>query len=212
MKRKFVLSLGRSDTARHGLLWGALTALGLLLGATVALATSKDGIFPTADQVGGQVFTEPLKPGTEFPTDFPVYDSSGKPVDLGKMIHGKKTVLAFFISAAPVSVAEVRKLQDFIKKNAPHVQQLNLNADTVGVALEGGPAKAIAATARTLKVIEHEQGIKNLYIAPNDALDPKGLSNRLGFRGLPTVFVLNANGTVQKVFVGPHNWTKQDLG
>lgn len=212
MKRKSVLSLGGSETAQRNLLWSALAALGLLLGTTVALATSKDGIFPTADQVGGQVYTEPLKPGTMFPTDFPVYDESGNPADLAKMIHGKKTVVAFFISAAPASINEIKKLQDFIKKNAPHVQQLNLNADTVGVVLQGGPGKAIAATARTLKVIEREHGVKNLYVAPNDALDPNGLSNRLGFRGLPTVFVLNENGTVQKVFVGPHNWTKQDLG
>jgi len=211
MKRNDTVSLGGSKTARRGLLWSVLTALGLLQAATVALATSKDGIFPTADQVGGQVYTEPLKPGTKFPTDFPVYDASGNPADLAKMIAGKKTVVAFFISAAPASIDEIKKLQNYSKKNAPHVQQLNLNADTVGVVLQGGPDKAIAATARTLKLIEREHGVKNLYIAPNDALDPNGLSNRLGFRGLPTVFVLNASGIVERVFVGPHNWTKKDL-
>lgn len=177
-----------------------------------ALADSKDGVFPSADQVGGQVYVEPIKIGSAFPTDIEVYDASGQRADFGKLIKGKKTLVAFFISAAPVSVSELKKLQDFQSHNAPSVQILNLNADTVGVALEGGPGKAIAATSKTLNLIRKENGLTNpMYVAPNDALDPKGLSNRLGFRGLPTIFLLSAGGTVEKIFVGPQQWKKGDL-
>jgi len=189
---------------------GALAAIGLLaLSSACAFATSKDGIFPSADQVGGQVYVNPIKPGSSFPTDYPVFDLASKPVDLGKLMAGKKTVIAFFITAAPASVRDLKKLQDFMQANEPGVQLLGLNADTVGVALESG--KPIEATARTLRIYEQEQKLKNLYVAPNDALDPKGLSNRLGFRGLSTVFVVKPDGVIEKVYVGPQNWKKGDI-
>jgi hypothetical protein len=193
----------------HGIKY-ALSAIGfLVLASTCAFATSKDGIFPSADQVGGQVYLDPLKVGTRFPTDFPVFDLSGKPVEIGKLIAGKKTAVAFFITAAPASVADLKILQDFARVNAPGVQVLGLNADTVGAALESG--KPLEATVRTLRIYEKEKQLKNLYVAPNDALDPNGLSNRLGFRGLPTVFIVKADGTIENVFVGPQNWKKGDI-
>lgn len=191
--------------------WFAIGLLGLQLsGSLLAVADSKDGVFPSADQVGGQVYPEGIKVGDAFPTDIDFYDADGKKVDFGKVIQGKRTVVAFFISAAPVSVNELRKLQDFVKKQAPGVQILNVNADTVGVALEH--TNPIASTAKTLKVIKKEQGLTNpMYIAPNDALSPSGLSNRVGFRGLPTIFVLRADGKVEKVFVGPQQWKRGDI-
>ena len=172
-------------------------------------ATSKDGIFPTAAEIGGQVYIEPVKVGSRFPTDFDVFDLSGKKVEMAKLIAGKKTVVAFFITAVPVSVDGVKKLQDFARVNAPGVQVLGLNADTVGVALQGGTP--VDATARTLSHYERERKMTNLYVAPNDALDPKGLSNRLGFRGLPTIFVISADGTIEKVFVGHRDWKNGDI-
>lgn len=199
---------------KRSLLFAALllSGIGMESGVGVAFADSKDGVFPSADQVGGQVYTEPLGVGSKFPTDFDVFDAQGKRVDLAKLVAGKRTVLAFFISAAPVSVHELRNLQNYIGASDKKVQVLNLNADTVGTALEGGPAKAIAATARTIQLIQREQGLTNpIFIAPNDALSPLGLSNRLGFRGLPTIFVLNAQGVVEKVFVGPQQWKRGDI-
>jgi hypothetical protein len=50
-----------------------------------------------------------------------------------------------------------------------------------------------------------------MYVAPNDVLSPKGVSTRLGIRGLPTSFLLSANGTIEKVFVGPQDWKKGDI-
>lgn len=189
-----------------------LAGLGADVGIGTALADSKDGVFPSADQVGGQVYTEPLKVGEKFPTDFDVFDAQGNRVDLSKLVAGKRTVLAFFISAAPASVRELRNLQNYVSSSGKKVQVLNLNADTVGVALEGGPSKAIAATAKTIRLIQNEQGLTNpIFVAPNDALSPNGLSNRLGFRGLPTIFVLNAQGVVEKVFVGPQHWKHGDI-
>lgn len=189
-------------------------AFGIFLSqfSSPVFADSKDGIFPSADQVGGQVYVNAIRPGVRFPTDFDVFDLDGKKVDLEKLIKGKRTVLAFFISAAPVSVSELRNLQDFTAKNAPGVRVLNINADTVGVALEGGPSKALGETIKTMRVIKKEHGLVNpLYVAPNDALSPKGISNRLGARGLPTIFVVDAQGTVEKVFVGPQKWKKGDI-
>lgn len=190
---------------------GKLVAASLALAPAYALSTSKDGIFPTAEQVGGQVYISPVKPGTPFPMDIDVFDLASKRVDLRQLVGGKKTAIAFFITAAPASVDGLKKLQDFAQANAPGVQVLGLNADTVGVALEGGGDKAVEATARTLRVYQQERKLKNLFVAPNDALDPKGLSNRLGFRGLPTIFVVKPDGVIEKVFVGPQNWKKGDI-
>lgn len=183
-----------------------------LLAAGSALADSKDGVFPRAEQVGGDVFPKSLGAGQKFPTDFDVYDENGRKTDLGRILNGKKSVVAFFITAAPASITEVRKLEDFARANAPGVQIVPINADTVGTALEGGPAKAIPATVQTARFVKKENGFSNpVYVAPNDALSPKGLSNRLGFRGLPTFFVLREDATVEKVFVGPQQWKKGDI-
>lgn len=202
------------------LAWGALgrpslaavCGLAGLLAAGSVLADSKDGVFPTAEQVGGDVFPKGIGIGQKFPTDFDVYDENGNKVDLSRLISGKRSVIAFFISGAPASINEVKKLEQFVKTNEPGVQVFSIHADTVGTALEGGPSKALQATIRTAKLVHKEHGLMNaVYVAPNDALSPKAISNRLGFRGLPTVFVLKADGTVEKVFVGAQNWKKGDI-
>lgn len=178
--------------------------------SSAAMADGKDGVFPTADQVGGEVYPDPIKVGAKFPTDIEIYDISGKAADFNKLVTGKRTVLVLFISAVPVSVNELRKIQDYMAKNSPATQVLALNTDTVGTALMG--VSPIESTARTLKVIKQERGLTMpMYVAPNDALSPVGLSNRLGFRGLPTIFVLNTKGFVEKTFVGPQNWKHGDI-
>lgn len=181
------------------------------LAAGAVFADSKDGVFPTAEQVGGDVFPKGLQPGDQFPTDWEIYDEKGAKVNLAQAIKGKRSVIAFFISAAPVSVEEMKKLDKFIGRNSK-TQLLMVNADTVGSALTGGPATTIKATVRTVNVLKRENGIKNaMYVAPNDALSPSGLSNRLGFRGLPTVFVVNAAGKVEKIYVGPQQWKRGEI-
>lgn len=176
-------------------------------------ADSKDGFFPSADQVGGQVFRDPLPIGTHFPTDFAVYDMGGQRADLSQIVSGKKTAIAFFVVAAPASVVELKKLQDFASEHAPQVQVLNLHADTVRADLTGsGPSKAVEATIRTLAVALKEHSLRTpTFVAPNDTLSPNGLSNRLGVRGVPTIFILGVDGKVQNIFIGPHDWKPGDL-
>lgn len=186
-------------------------ALALYAGG-YAQADSKDGIFPTADQVGGEVFPKGMQPGDPFPTDWELYDDTGKQVDVDKLIKGKRSVLAFFISGVPVSVAELKKLQSASKGNASDAQLLFINSDSVGTALTGGPKQQLSETVRTVNIIKREEGIDTpMYVAPNDALSPEGLSNKLGFRGLPTVFVVDAEGKVEKIYVGPQDWTKTSI-
>lgn len=175
-----------------------------------ALADSKDGIFPTADQVGGEVYPQGTQAGDTFPTDWEIYSEDGKKLDVSKLINGKRTVLAFFISSVAVSVDELKKLQAASKTGDSEAQLLFVNADLVGTGLLGGDR--IKETARTVRVVKREQGIKlPMYVAPNDALDPKGLSNKLGFRGLPTVYVIGADGKVENVYVGPQDWSKASI-
>ncbi|MFA7594211.1 MAG: hypothetical protein WCY26_10765 [Thiohalobacteraceae bacterium] len=175
-----------------------------------ALADSKDGIFPTADQVGGEVYPQGTQAGDTFPTDWEIYSEDGKKLDVSKLINGKRTVLAFFISSVAVSVDELKKLQAASKTGDSDAQLLFVNADLVGTGLLGGDR--IKETARTVRVVKREQGIKlPMYVAPNDALDPKGLSNKLGFRGLPTVYVIGADGKVENVYVGPQDWSKASI-
>lgn len=185
----------------------------IALSSNEAIATSKDGVFPSADQVGGQVYVEPVGAGKKLPLDFDAYDLAGKKIDLANVVAGKRSMVVFFISAVPVSVAELEEIEKFSQKNGRGLNVVFVNADTVGSALQGGPEMAVPNTVKTLNVIKAEHHIKTsqMYVAPNDALDPKGVSNRLGFRGLPTSFVLNANGVIEKVFVGPQNWKKASL-
>lgn len=198
---------------RRRQLAAALAASGLAMGlALPAHADSKDGTFPTAEQVGGEVYQAPLKIGSILPTDFEAYDAQAKKIDFGSVIKGKRSLVVFFISAVPVSVNELKRIEDFVDKNAAKVNLVFVNADTVGVALEGGPQKAISSTASTVRLIAKEHSLKRpMYIAPNDALSPTGLSNRLAFRGLPTSYVVSDKGAIEKIFVGPQQWKKGDI-
>lgn len=173
------------------------------------LADSVDGIFPTADEVGGEVFPQGLKAGDVFPTDWDIYDDHGKKTNVSKLIKGKRTVLAFFISAVPVSVDELKKLEK-VHNGSSKTQLLFVNTDLVGTGLLGG--NRVEETAHTVRVIQREEKLKNpMFVAPNDALDPAGLSNKLGFRGLPTVYVVDAKGRVENVYVGPQNWSETNI-
>jgi hypothetical protein len=191
----------------------ALCAVGLLaVPVGEVMADSKDGIFPSADQVGGEVFIEPVAVGKKLPTDIEVYDSDAKKVDFGSLLAGKRTLVMFFISAVPVSVQQLKKTEEFVDKYGHGTNLVFVNADTMGTALLGGPSKAIPSTASVMRLIKKEQGLKrDMYVAPNDALSANGVSTRLGIRGLPTSFLVSADGTVEKVFVGPQNWKKGDI-
>lgn len=191
----------------------AFLTAGLLTASVGAVqADSKDGVFPSADQVGGEVFIEPVAVGKKLPTDIDLYNSDAKKVDFDKLLAGKRTLVMFFISAVPVSVQQLKKTEEFVDKYGRGTNLIFINADTMGTALTGGPSKAISSTASTMRLIKKEQGLKrDMYVAPNDALSAEGVSTRLGIRGLPTSFLISTNGAVEKVFVGPQNWKKGDI-
>jgi hypothetical protein len=185
----------------------------LVLPVGVALADSKDGTFPTAEQVGGQVYIDPVAVGRKMPTDFDTYDMDGQKIDLGKVVQGKRSMVVFFISAVPVSVNELAAIEDFTQKHGKGVNLVFVNADTVGAALMGGPKAILPNSVKTMHFIKKEKGLKTtkIYVAPNDALSAESVSTRLGIRGLPTSFLLDDKGVVQKVFVGPQKWKKGDI-
>lgn len=176
-------------------------------------ADSTNGIFPSADQVGGQVYRDPLAIGTHFPTDFELYDMTGQSIDLSQLVSRRKTVIAFFVVAVPASVLELKKLQDFAAEQVPQLQVFNVHANTIHADLTGGgPNRAVEDTIRTVALARKEHGLRNpTFVAPNDTMSPTGLSNRLGVRGVPTMFVLGADGKVQNIFIGPHDWKPGDL-
>ncbi len=207
------MTTSRRAIHRDRLRVGCSAAAGALMLTLYApgsvLADSVDGVFPTAEEVGGEVFPEGLKVGDAFPTDWEIYDDHGKKTDVGKLIKGKRTVLAFFISAVPVSVQELKKLEK-VHNGSSKTQLLFVNTDLVGAGLLGG--NRVDETARTVRVIQREEKLNNrMFVAPNDALDPAGLSNKLGFRGLPTVYVVDADGRVENVYVGPQNWSDTNI-
>ena len=185
----------------------------LALSNGVVLADGKDGTFPTADQVGGEVYIDPIAPGKKLPTDFEAYDLNGNKIDFGQVIAGKRSLVVFFISAVPVSVKQLKAIETFVDSAGKNVNLVYVNADTVGAALTGGPKTIIRQTVGTMHVIKKEEGLRNvnMFVGPNDALSGEGLSTRLGIRGLPTSFLLNANGVVEKVFVGPQQWKQGDI-
>ncbi|WP_195759913.1 hypothetical protein [Paracoccus sp. S-4012] len=186
-------------------------ALVMGLGAALpAVAQVDDGSFPTADQVGGEVFPAGLQPGDEFPMDVRLYDLDGKEVTLGDVAAGKRTLLTFFISAAPVSVAELSKIEDFA--DGKDINLVFANSDVVGTGLLGGSDAQIPETVRTVNIIKVEEQLDTpMYVAPNNVFIPEGLSNRLGFRGLPTSYVIDDGGRVVATYVGPREWTEGDL-
>lgn len=185
----------------------------LALPVGAALADSKDGTFPTADQVGGQVYIDPVAVGQKLPTDFEAYDMDGQRIDLGSVVQGKRSMVVFFISAVPVSVNELAAIEGFTQKHGKGVNLVFVNADTVGSALMGGPKAVLPNSVKTMHFIKKEKGLKTtkIYVAPNDALSAQSVSTRLGIRGLPTSFLLDEKGVVQKVFVGPQQWKKGDI-
>ena len=185
----------------------------LALPVGTALADSKDGTFPTAEQVGGQVYIDPVAVGRKMPTDFDTYDMDGQKIDLGNVVQGKRSMVVFFISAVPVSVNELVKIENFTSKYGNGINVVFVNADTVGSALMGGPKAVIPNSVKTMHTIKKEQSLKtsSIFVAPNDALSADGVSTRLGIRGLPTSFVVDAKGVIEKVFVGPQNWKKGDI-
>lgn len=202
----------RGTRRRWHVALGASAVAVSVFAAGPVIGDSKDGIFPTADQVGGEVFPKGMQVGDSFPTDWEMYDDQGNRVDVSELIQGKRSVLAFFISGVPVSVEELKKLQAASGNSDKDAQLLFINADTVGTGLIGGPEKKLRETIHTVNVIKREEGIKEpMFVAPNDALSPTGLSNKLGFRGLPTVFVVDADGKVEKVYVGPQDWTNTSI-
>lgn len=186
-------------------------ALALVLGAVgPAIGDSENGIFPTAEQVGGEVFPQPIQAGASFPTDWVMYDESGEKVDVAELIDGKRSVLAFFTTAVPMSIDELTELQSVVQSSGSDTQVLLINADTVGTALLGG--SKIRSTVHTLGVIKREQGIEApMYVAPNDALSPTGLANKLHVRSLPTVFVVDTEGKVEEVYVGRQDWSTTNI-
>lgn len=207
------MSRHRIPVRRSGAHWNAVAGAGAVALALVmsnqVVADSRDGIFPTADQVGGEVFPKGLQVGEVFPTDWDMYGEDGKKVDVATKLKGKRSVVAFFITGVPISVKELKKIQAAGANSKQPTQMLFVNADTVGTALLGGPNKQLGETIRTVNVIKREEGLQlPMYVAPNDALSPKGLSNRIGFRGLPTVFVIDAHGKVEKIYVGPQDWNR----
>jgi hypothetical protein len=137
----------------------------------------------------------------------------GQKIDLGNVVQGKRSMVVFFISAVPVSVNELAVIEDFTQKHGKGVNLVFVNADTVGSALMGGPKAVIPNSVKTMHFIKKEKGLKStkIYVAPNDALSAESVSTRLGIRGLPTSFLLDDKGVVQKVFVGPQNWKKGDI-
>ncbi|MCD6707591.1 MAG: redoxin family protein [Thiobacillus sp.] len=185
----------------------------LALPVGTALADSKDGTFPTAEQVGGQVYIDPVAVGNKLPLDFDAYGMNSEKVDLGKVVQGKRSMVVFFISAVPISVNELVKIENFTSRHGRGINVVFINADTVGAALMGGPKAVIPNSVKTMHVLKKEQSLKttSLYVAPNDALSAEGVSTRLGIRGLPTSFVIDKNGVVEKVFVGPQDWKKGDI-
>lgn len=207
----------RAQNRVRGRLRSACTFMSLasLLALPVgsALADSKDGTFPTAEEVGGQVYIDPVAVGRKMPTDFDTYDMDGQKIDLGKIVQGKRSMVVFFISAAPVSVNELAVIEDFTHKHGKGVNLVFVNADTVGTALMGGPKAVLPNSVKTMHFIKKEKGLKTsrIYVAPNDALSAESVSTRLGIRGLPTSFLLDEKGVVQKVFVGPQKWKKGDI-
>lgn len=212
MKLRASKKNGTSGRIKSACTFVSLASL-LALPTGAVLADSKDGTFPTAEQVGGQVYVEPVAVGKKLPLDFDAYDMNGDKVDLAKVVQGKRTMVVFFISAVPVSVNELVKIENFAKKDGKGVNLMFVNADTVGSFLQGGAKMVIPNTVKTMHVIKKEQNIQTseMYVAPNDALSEHGVSNRLGFRGLPTTFLIDANGVIEKEFVGPHNWQKGDI-
>lgn len=174
-------------------------------------ADSKDGTFPSADQVGGQVYPDPVPIGTPFPGDVEVHDLSGRSAALSRILASKQAVLAFFIVAAPVSVLELKKLEEFASQHAPDVQVYHLHVDIIHADLMKG-AHTVEQTARTLAIVQKEQGFRRpMFIVPSDSLSPQALSNRLAIKGVPTIFVVGTNGQVEKIFIGPHEWKQGDL-
>lgn len=171
------------------------------------------GDFPSQDQVGGEVFAPGPGPGDKFPIDITVYDLNDKPVPLNKFLN-QPLVLACFYLSAPSSIEGVVNLQKVVAglKGKYNVIALNIQ-ETVGVLAANELLMPWQnSTGRSLRATLGKQIQLPVYYLNNSQYDPKGFTNTLRLRDLPTVYVLNTDGTIKKVYSSEHTrWSRADF-
>lgn len=173
------------------------------------------GTYPTSEEVGGDVFALGPQAGNAFPTDITLYDENDHEVPL-KNLMNKPLVIACVLIAAP----RVMKALEGFQKVAPALRERGYNvialnvSDVYGVLLKTEAKLGYqVSTGRTIKATAPQYKIKlPFYYVNNDQYDPKGFTNRLRLRDLPTVYVLDKGGTIKKVFGSNHtHWSPKDF-
>lgn len=164
----------------------------------------KTGEFPTAEEVGGDVFIEPIGKGAMIPKDIPIETLDGKPTTTGRILPGDKpVVMNFFLLFSPRAVDEMKSLQELYKTN-PNVHVVGINIGGVGGKLT--PGEPQADVLRNLRLVVRDAGVTFPIYSDSNSYTVQ----TFGLRNAPTTFLLDRNGMVKKVYAGPQLWTSQE--
>lgn len=164
----------------------------------------KGGEFPTAAEVGGDVFIPPLGKGAMIPKDIPIETLDGKPTTTGRILDGDRpVVLNFFLLFSPRSVDEMKSLQELSKANS-NVQVIGINIGNVGGKLN--PESAESDVLRNLRLVAREAGVTYPIYSDTHSYTVQAF----GLRNAPTTFLLDKRGMVKRVYAGPQLWISQE--
>ena len=165
---------------RRGVKAAALIVLVVIVAATVLLIQGKDSLF-------GPVQPTRLHPGSPAP-NIVLPGLDGKTVDL-KDYRGKVVFLNIWATWCPTCRDEMPSMEKLY-------QELKGQAfEILAVSVDKAGAKAVAPFMKS-----HKLSFPAL-------LDPEGtIAKPYGVTGVPESFIINKEGTIERIVIGPIDW------
>jgi peroxiredoxin len=165
---------------RRGVKAAALIVLVVIAAAVVLLIQGKDSIF-------GPVQSTRLHPGSPAP-DFVLPGLDGRKVSL-KDYRGKVIFLNIWATWCPTCREEIPSMEKLYQalKGEPF--------EILAVSVDKASAKAVASFMKA----------RNLSFPA--LLDPEGqIARPYGVTGVPESFIINKEGIIEKIVIGPIDW------
>ena len=167
---------------RRGVKAAALIVLVVIVAATVLLIQGKDSLF-------GPVQPTRLHPGSPAP-NIVLPGLDGKTVDL-KDYRGKVVFLNIWATWCPTCRDEMPSMEKLYQelKGEPF--------EILAVSVDKSGAKAVAPFMKSYK------------LSFPALLDPEGtIARPYGVTGVPESYIINKQGFIEKIVIGPIDWTE----
>ncbi|KPV40700.1 hypothetical protein AN478_05965 [Thiohalorhabdus denitrificans] len=160
------------------------------------------GAFPTAEEVGGEVFIETKGEGDQVPMDLPLETLDGEETTLRQVLSSgdKPVVLNFFMAHNEKALEELKAL-DRLEQENPGLRVVAIHLGSVGGKLT--PDTPMASVNRTIRALRQDLGVNRV----DTYLDKKSYAvQALGLRNAPATFLVKQDGTIVKNYLSTQNW------